>query len=200
LTELTYFLETPYNLFAGVENTEENRRAYRELLFTTPDLENWISSTIVFEETLFHKCADGTSFVDVLRKKNIVVGIKVDKGVAPIPGTDGETDVQGMTDLGARCAKYYQAGARFAKWRAVIKIDSKGCPSDLSIKLNTQGLARYAAICQMNGLVPIVEPESECAGRHPPQTLVLFYPRPPLTPPPHSPQRLSPIFLSFNGR
>ena len=144
-----------------MENTEENRRAYRELLFTTPDLENWVSSTIVFEETLFHKCADGTPFVDLLRKKGIVVGIKVDKGVAAIPGTDGETDVQGLTDLGARCAKYYAAGARFAKWRAVIKIDDKGCPSDLSIRLNTQGLARYAAICQMNGLVPIVEPESE---------------------------------------
>ena len=143
-----------------MENTEENRRAYRELLFTTEGLEQSISSVIVFEETLFHKTADGVPFADYLRKKGILVGIKVDKGVLAIPGTDGETDVQGMTDLNLRCQKYYAAGARFAKWRAVIKIDGAGCPSDLSIKLNTQGLARYAAICQMNGLVPIVEPES----------------------------------------
>ena len=145
---------------SGVENTEENRRAYRELLFTTEGLESSISSVIMFEETLFQKTADGTLFADLLRKRGIAVGIKVDKGVSPIPGTDGETDVQGLTDLGDRCRKYYAAGARFAKWRAVIKIDGSGCPSDLSIKLNTQGLARYAAICQMNGLVPIVEPES----------------------------------------
>jgi fructose-bisphosphate aldolase class I len=143
-----------------VENTEENRRAYRELLFTTEGIESSISSVIVFEETLFHKTAAGEPFPDYLRKRGILVGIKVDKGVAPLPGTDGETDVQGLTDLGARCQKYYAAGARFAKWRAVIKIDGTGCPSELSIKANTQGLARYAAICQMNGLVPIVEPES----------------------------------------
>jgi fructose-bisphosphate aldolase class I len=186
---------------AGVENTEENRRAYRELLVSTPGLGQFVSGFLVFEETLTHKAADGTPLVDIAKKAGMIIGIKVDKGTVPIPGTDGETDTQGHTDLcvvgaharmlhtrapgkqppltrppthpparpppllrppvhsGARCAKYYQQGARFAKWRAVIKISSSGCPSDLAIKSNCDGLSRYAAICQMNGLVPIVEPE-----------------------------------------
>ena len=120
-----------------------------------------VLDTEVYDEVL--TCTAEDAFVtsrQLAQKEGILVGIKVDKGVAPLPGTDGETDVQGLTDLGARCQKYYAAGARFAKWRAVIKIDGTGCPSELSIKANTQGLARYAAICQMNGLVPIVEPES----------------------------------------
>ena len=144
----------------SVENTEENRRAYRELLCTTPGLEQHISGVLLFEESLYHKTAEGVSFPDVLRKKGIVVGIKVDKGTVNIPGTDGETETQGHTDLGARCKKYYEAGARYAKWRAVIHIKDSGAPSDLAIKTNVDGLSRYAAICQMNGLVPIVEPES----------------------------------------
>jgi fructose-bisphosphate aldolase class I len=95
----------------------------------------------------------------------MIVGIKVDQGTVIIPGTDGETETQGHTKLGERCAKYYAQGARFAKWRAVIKITAGGCPSDLAIKTNCDGLSRYAAICQMNGLVPIVEPESASPQR-----------------------------------
>jgi fructose-bisphosphate aldolase class I len=146
----------------GVENTQENRRIYRELLFTTPGINESISGCILFEETLFDVAMDGTTkLVDLLLKQGIIPGIKVDKGVVPLPGTNGETVTQGMDDLGARCAKYYAAGARFAKWRAVLNInDASGAtPSPLSIKQNAETLARYAVICQMNGLVPIFEPD-----------------------------------------
>jgi fructose-bisphosphate aldolase class I len=103
----------------------------------------------------------------MLQSKNIIPGIKVDAGVVPLAGTDGETETQGICDLGKRCAKYYAQGARFAKWRAVLKIDAAtGCPSELSVHQNAQGLARYAAICQENGLVPIVEPEILSDGAH----------------------------------
>lgn len=149
----------------SVENNEENRRLYRELLFTTEGLGQYISGAITFEETLFHKTTDGRPFVDVLKAQGIIPGIKVDKGVVPIPGTDGETVTQGITDLGKRCAKYYEAGARFAKWRGVIKI-SASAPSELAISETTSRLARYAAICQVNGLVPIVEPEVLMDGPH----------------------------------
>ncbi|KAG8461537.1 hypothetical protein KFE25_001141 [Diacronema lutheri] len=152
-----------------VENTQENRRGYRELLFTTEGLGEYISGCILFEETLFDVAADGTTkLVDLLHKQGIIPGIKVDKGVQPLPGTSGETVTQGMDDLGKRCAKYYEAGARFAKWRAVLNInDSTGAtPSDLAIKQNAETLARYAVICQMNGLVPIVEPEVLMDGAH----------------------------------
>lgn len=101
----------------------------------------------------------------MLESKGIIPGIKVDKGVKVLAGTDGETETQGIDDLGARCAKYYEQGARFAKWRAVLKI-SETCPSELSIHQNAYGLARYAAICQENGLVPIVEPEILSDGSH----------------------------------
>lgn len=101
---------------AGVENSEENRRAYRDLLFTTPGLGQYISGAICFEETLFHSTADGTPFAEVLKKAGIVPGIKVDKGTMEIAGTDGETVTDGIDDLGKRCQKYYAAGARFAKW------------------------------------------------------------------------------------
>lgn len=120
---------------------------------------------ILFEETLYQNASDGTPFVKMLQSKNIIPGIKVDKGVIPLPGTDGETETQGIDDLGKRCAKYYEQGARFAKWRAVLKI-SAGCPSDLAIHQNAYGLARYAVICQENGLVPIVEPEILSDGSH----------------------------------
>jgi fructose-bisphosphate aldolase, class I len=103
----------------------------------------------------------------MLQSKNIIPGIKVDKGVVPLGGTDGETETQGIDDLGKRCAKYYEQGARFAKWRAVLKIDAAaGCPSELSVHQNAYTLARYAAICQENGLVPIVEPEILSDGKH----------------------------------
>lgn len=150
----------------GVANTEENRRAYRELLFTTEGLGQYISGAICYEETLFHKCADGTTFVELMQRQGIVPGIKVDKGVVPLPGTDGETVTQGLDDLGKRCKRYYDAGARFAKWRGVLSISDSGNPSELCIQQNVEALARYAAICQENGLVPIVEPEILMDGTH----------------------------------
>eukprot|EP01089_Gocevia_fonbrunei_P008104 TRINITY_DN19767_c0_g1_i1.p1 TRINITY_DN19767_c0_g1~~TRINITY_DN19767_c0_g1_i1.p1 ORF type:complete len:371 (+),score=123.99 TRINITY_DN19767_c0_g1_i1:42-1115(+) len=143
-----------------VENTEENRRQYRQLLFTTEGLEKYISGVILYDETLYQKTDDGVDFVDVLQKKGIIPGIKVDKGVKILRGTNGETMTQGFDDLDVRCKKYYEKGARFAKWRAVLKVGANGAdPSLISIEENARGLARYAAICQDNGLVPIVEPE-----------------------------------------
>lgn len=151
----------------SVENTEENRRGYRELLFTSPDIEKYISGVIMFEETLDHSTKDGKNFVELLQEKNIIPGIKVDKGVAIIGGTQDETATQGLDKLGDRCAEFYKKGCRFAKWRAVLKIDTKnGSPSECAIRENAHGLARYASICQDNGLVPIVEPEVLCDGTH----------------------------------
>ncbi|KAL2641732.1 hypothetical protein R1flu_009319 [Riccia fluitans] len=143
----------------GLDNTEENRQAWRELLYTAPGLGNYISGCIMFEETLFQSTRDGKQFVDVLKGQGIVPGIKVDTGLQPIDGTDGETATQGLDGLGERCRRYYQQGARFAKWRAVIKVDAEKHPSSTAIIENAHGLARYAQICQANGLVPIVEPE-----------------------------------------
>lgn len=149
----------------NVENTESNRRDLRELLFTAPGALEHISGVIMFEETLYQKSASGKPFVEILSEAGVIVGIKVDKGVVDIAGTDGETTTQGLDGLGARCAEYYKAGARFAKWRAVLKIGAHE-PSELSMQLNAQGLARYAIICQENGLVPIVEPEILTDGAH----------------------------------
>jgi len=152
----------------NVENNEENRRAYRQLLVTCAGLNEFISGIIFFEETLYQKADDGRQFVDICREAGIVPGIKVDKGVAPLTGgLPGETTTQGNDGLGDRCAKYYAQGARFAKWRAVLKVDTKaGAPSELSCLENGNGLARYAEICQANGLVPIVEPEVLMDGDH----------------------------------
>jgi len=150
-----------------LENSETNRRAYRELLFTTPgDWQNFISGVILYEETLNQKASDGTPFAEVLKKKGILPGIKVDKGTVVIDGTDGETATIGLDGLNARCAKYYEQGARFAKWRAVLKIAGHHAPSCAAIQENAHGLARYAVICQENGLVPIIEPEVLCDGPH----------------------------------
>lgn len=145
----------------SVENNEDNRRKYRQLLFQAENIQENISGVIMFEETLYQSADDGTQFVDVLKSKAIIPGIKVDKGIKPLFGTNGECVTQGMDDLDARCAKYYAQGARFAKWRAVLHIkDTLGAtPSMVAIDENAQTLARYASICQMNGLVPIVEPE-----------------------------------------
>jgi len=145
----------------SVENNEDNRRKYRQLLFQTEGLEQYISGVILFEETLYQIADDGTPFVDIMKSKGIIPGIKVDKGIKPLAGTNGECVTQGVDDLDARCAKYYAQGARFAKWRAVLHIkDTVGAtPSDLAIIENANTLARYASICQQNGLVPIVEPE-----------------------------------------
>jgi fructose-bisphosphate aldolase class I len=151
----------------GVDNTEENRRLYRQLLFTTdPAIAQNISGVILFHETLYQKSDDGTPFVDLIKKLGIVPGIKVDKGVIPLGGFDAnECTTQGMDDLGSRCAQYYKDGARFAKWRCVLKI-SATTPSVPAMVENAHVLARYASICQMNGLVPIVEPETLSDGDH----------------------------------
>ncbi|KAK9831900.1 hypothetical protein WJX81_006849 [Elliptochloris bilobata] len=142
-----------------VENTETNRRDWRELLYTAPGLGDAISGCIMFDETLYQSTAAGKPFVDVLREQGIIPGIKVDTGLQVLPGTDGETATQGLDGLGDRCKAYYAQGARFAKWRAVIKIGSPSTPSTTAILENAHGLARYAQIAQENGLVPIVEPE-----------------------------------------
>jgi fructose-bisphosphate aldolase class I len=153
----------------GVENTSENRRAYRELLFATPGLSEYISGAILFDETfLEHKTKDGSKpLCSLLSEQGILIGIKVDAGLKPLVGSNGENACTGLDGLGERCKKYYEAGARFAKWRAAYAIDlSTGKPSELVVKEQAWGLARYAAICQANGLVPVVEPEVMMDGAH----------------------------------
>ena len=150
----------------GVENTEENRQAYRGMLFTTEGLGNYISGAILFEETLFQDHADGESMVAKLEKEGIIPGIKVDKGLKPLVGAlEHETYCSGLDGLTERASDYYARGARFAKWRAVLQITSDG-PSDLAIRENAWGLARYARSVQEAGLVPIIEPEILMDGDH----------------------------------
>lgn len=150
----------------NVENTHENRQAYRELLFTAPEIEKYISGVIMYDETVKDTTADGSKkFCDLLRSRGIHCGIKVDTGLVVIGGTDEETATQGLDGLGKRCAEYYALGCRFAKWRAVLKIGN-GCPSEVSIRETAHSLARYGSICQQNGLVPIIEPEILQDGDH----------------------------------
>ena len=150
----------------GVENTEENRQAYRGMLFTTEGLGNYISGAILFEETLFQDHADGESMVAKLEKQGIIPGIKVDKGLKPlVGGLEHETYCSGLDGLTERASDYYARGARFAKWRAVLQITADG-PSDLAIRENAWGLARYARSVQEAGLVPIIEPEILMDGNH----------------------------------
>lgn len=149
----------------NVENIEVNRQRYRELLFTTPNLDKFISGVILFDETARQSTQNGVRFIELLKGRGIISGIKVDKGMIPLPNTNDETATIGLEDLAKRCQEYYGMGIRFAKWRAVIKIGN-GCPSDLAIQENVWGLARYAAICQANGLCPIVEPEILSDGNH----------------------------------
>lgn len=149
----------------GVENTEEHRRAYRDMLFSTKGIGEHISGVILYDETLRQKAADGTPFVDVLNKAGVLPGIKVDAGAKPLAFCPGETVTEGLDNLPKRCAEYVKLGAKFAKWRAVIDIGS-GLPSSTSITANAHALARYAAICQEAGLVPIVEPEVLMDGDH----------------------------------
>jgi len=139
----------------NVDNIESNRQALRELLFTSPNALSHLSGVILFEETLYQKTSDGKPFVEVLQENNVIPGIKVDKGTVELAGTNGETTTQGLDSLGARCQQ----------WRAVLKIGPNE-PSELAIQQNAQGLARYAIICQENGLVPIVEPEILTDGAH----------------------------------
>ncbi|XP_031551456.1 fructose-bisphosphate aldolase A-like [Actinia tenebrosa] len=150
----------------GVENTEENRRQYRQLLFTSgAEMRNSISGVILFEETLYQKADDGTPFVKIIKDQGIIPGIKVDKGVVPLAGTQGEGTTQGLDGLSQRCEQYKKDGCDFAKWRCVLKITDH-TPSELAMKENANVLARYATICQQNGIVPIVEPEVLCDGDH----------------------------------
>jgi fructose-bisphosphate aldolase class I len=149
----------------NIENNEENRRRYREILFTTPDFEKYISGVILYEETVKQATKDGKNFVELLKSKGVISGIKLDKGTQILPGTDEETATMGLDDLAKRSKEFYDRGCRFTKWRAVIKI-TKDCPSQQAIEENAWGLARYAAICQENGLCPIVEPEVLADGDH----------------------------------
>ena len=151
----------------GVENTEDNRKAYRGMLFTTEGLGNYISGAILFEETLFQNHPDGEPMVKKLEKIGVIPGIKVDKGLRPLSGgNDVETFCSGLDGLVERAADYYAQGARFAKWRAVLQITDDGCHSKLSIRENAWGLARYARSVQESGLVPIIEPEILMDGSH----------------------------------
>lgn len=148
----------------GLESTEENRRAYRDMLFSSSEaMNNYISGVILFEETLYQKSADGTPFVDVIKAAGAVPGVKVDQGAKPLAGHPGETVTEGLDGLRERLAGYYEAGARFAKWRCVINI-SDSAPSRSSLRGNAHCLARYAALCQEAGIVPIVEPEVQMDG------------------------------------
>jgi fructose-bisphosphate aldolase class I len=148
-----------------VESTEENRRAYRDLLFTTEGVEEYISGVILFDETIRQKSADGTPFPELLASKGIIPGIKVDKGAKPLALAEGETITEGLDGLRERLAEYRELGARFAKWRAVISI-GKSIPSEYCIWTNAHALARYAALSEEAGLVPIVEPEVLMDGDH----------------------------------
>ena len=149
----------------NVESTEENRRAYRELLFTTAGAEEFIGGVILFDETIHQKADDGTPFPQVLASKGIIPGIKVDTGAKPLALAEGETITEGLDGLRERVAEYRELGARFAKWRAVISIGAN-IPSEYAMWTNAHALARYAAICQEGGLVPIVEPEVLMDGDH----------------------------------
>ena len=150
----------------GVESTEESRRAYRDLLFTTEGVEDYISGVILFDETLRQTSADGTPFPKLLESRGIIPGIKVDKGAKPLALAEGETITEGLDGLRERLEEYHGLGARFAKWRAVISI-GKHIPSEYCLWTNAHALARYAALSQEAGLVPIVEPEVLMDGDHP---------------------------------
>jgi fructose-bisphosphate aldolase class I len=148
-----------------LESTEENRRAYREMLFTAPGAEAYISGVIMYDETLRQKTKDGVPFPAYLAQHGMLPGIKVDMGAKPLAGFPGETITEGLDGLRERMAEYHKLGARFAKWRAVIDIGS-GIPSRYAIDANAEALARYATLCQEAGIVPIVEPEVLMDGDH----------------------------------
>jgi len=149
----------------GVESTEETRRAYRELLFTTEGAEEFISGVILYDETIRQSASDGTSFPKLLESKGVIPGIKVDTGAKPLALTDGETITEGLDGLRDRLEEYRELGARFAKWRATYSI-AHDKPSEYCVWTNAHALARYAALCQEAGLVPIVEPEVLQDGTH----------------------------------
>jgi fructose-bisphosphate aldolase class I len=149
----------------SVESTEDNRRAYRELLFATEGVEEYISGVILFDETIRQSAADGTPFPRLLESRGIIPGIKVDKGAKALALAEGETITEGLDGLRERLAEYYELGARFTKWRATYSIGD-GRPSEYCVWTNAHALARYAALSQEAGLVPIVEPEVLMDGGH----------------------------------
>ena len=151
----------------GVASTEETRRDYREMMFRADAMKKYVSGVILFDETIRQKAKDGTPLVDVMRTQGSIPGIKVDTGAKPLAGPTSkvETVTEGLDGLRERLAEYYKLGARFAKWRAVITI-ADGCPTWNCVKANAHALARYAALCQEAGIVPIVEPEVLMDGEH----------------------------------
>ncbi|MET0708627.1 MAG: class I fructose-bisphosphate aldolase [Tardiphaga sp.] len=150
----------------GVESTEASRRDYREMMFRSQEaMSNYISGVILYDETIWQDAADGTPQVKLIEAAGAIPGIKVDEGTQPLPGCPGELVTVGLDKLAERLAKYYERGARFAKWRAVIDIGS-GVPSMTAIHVNAHALARYAALCQQAQIVPIVEPEVLMDGDH----------------------------------
>lgn len=150
----------------SVESTEPNRRRYREILFTTPEIEKNIGGVILYDETIRQSTQDGLPFAKLLASRGIAPGIKVDRGVKPLGLYPGDRVTEGLDGLRDRLAEYKQLGAQFAKWRAVIDIDNHGIPSNYGIRANAHALARYAALCQELDLVPIVEPEVLMDGAH----------------------------------
>ncbi len=150
----------------NVESTEDNRRDYRELMFrSTEAMSKYISGVILYDETIWQKAKDGTPLVDIIKKSGAIPGIKVDEGTKPLPQCPGELITIGLDKLADRLAKYYEQGARFAKWRAVIDIGN-GIPGHTAVRTNAHALARYAALCQAAQIVPIVEPEVLMDGDH----------------------------------
>lgn len=149
----------------GVENTEANRRVYRQMLFTTPGLGEHISGVILYDETMRQSADDGTRLVDVLTAAGTISGIKVDTGAKPLAGFPDETVTEGLDGLRERLVEYREMGARFAKWRAPMNV-GPGLPTDFAIHANMHAMARYAALCQEAGIVPIVEPEILMDGDH----------------------------------
>ena len=151
----------------GLENTEDNRRDWREMLFrTTPAMTDHVSGVILFDETLRQKAADGTPLVKLISDAGAVPGIKVDAGAKALAGAEGETVTEGLDGLRERLAEYYELGARFAKWRAVIDVNGEDIPSQYAVDVNVHALARYAALCQEANIVLIVEPEVLMDGDH----------------------------------
>jgi fructose-bisphosphate aldolase class I len=149
----------------GVESTEDSRRDYREMLFRSSEGMKHISGVILYDETIWQKAKDGTPLVELIKKAGAIPGIKVDEGTKPLPNCPGEVVTVGLDRLADRLPKYYEQGARFAKWRAVIDIGA-GIPSYACIRANTHALGRYAALCQAAQIVPIVEPEVLMDGDH----------------------------------
>ena len=149
----------------GIESDERSRRDYRETLLTTEGVSEFISGVILYDETLRQNGADGTPIVDILAERGIIPGIKVDTGIQPLAGAPGEGVTEGLDGLRERLSEYHEIGARFAKWRAVINIGA-GIPSAYCVEVNAHALARYAALAQEAGLVPIVEPEVLMDGDH----------------------------------